>query len=206
LTKTVFLPGAGGRRSFWQPVAERLSLGPNAVLLGWPGFGDEPPDPRIRSLAGLTGFVLDRVEGDFNLVAQSMGGVVALQIALHAPARLKRLVLCATSGGVDFGAIEREDWRLNYRQDPRESAPGWFADDRTDLSSRLREIQVPVLLVWGKGDKIVPPAAGRLLESLLPHARLVVIPGASHDVAQTNAERVADAIAGFLAPDASREA
>ena len=46
----VFFPGAGGRASFWQPVADRLSyLGP-IQLLAWPGFGDVPADPTIDEL------------------------------------------------------------------------------------------------------------------------------------------------------------
>jgi len=201
LTKTVFLPGAGGRRSFWQPVSDLYGRSADAVLLGWPGFGDEPHDPHIRSLAGLTDFVLDRVDGDFNLVAQSMGGVVALQIALRAPERVRSLVLCATSGGVDFGDIERDDWRPGYLQELTEATPRWFVDDRTDVMARLHEITVTVLLLWGADDRIVPPAAGRLLERLLPNARLVVIPHAGHDLAQTKAAEVAAHIRALLVED-----
>jgi pimeloyl-ACP methyl ester carboxylesterase len=197
LTRTVFLPGAGGRRSFWHPVAGRLGLG-EAVLVGWPGFGDEPLDPSIQRLSDLTRWVLDHVEGEFDLVAQSMGGVVALHLALEAPDRVRRLVLCGTSGGVDFGSIEREDWRPDYLREMPESTPRWFVDDRTDITSRLSEIQAPALLLWGADDRIVPPEAGQLLAALLPQARLVVIPGAGHDVAQTKAAEVAKEIASFL--------
>jgi pimeloyl-ACP methyl ester carboxylesterase len=198
VTKTVFLPGAGGRRSFWQPVCGLLALGEEEVRFGWPGFGDEPLVPGVRSLSDLAGYVLDRVTGDFNLVAQSMGGVVALQIALRAPERARRLVLCATSGGVDFGDVEREDWRPEYLREMPEAMPRWFVDDRTDVTAQLDEIEAPVLLVWGAEDRIVPPAAGRRLAALLPNARLVVIEGADHDVAVTNAEEVARHISAHL--------
>jgi len=201
LTRTVFLPGAGGRRSFWQPVADHLALGAETVLLGWPGFGDEPLEPSIQHLSDLTGWVLDRIEGEFDLVAQSMGGVVALRIALEAPERVRRLVLCGTSGGVDFGSIEREDWRPGYLREMPESTPRWFVDDRTDITSRLSGIPAPALLLWGAGDRIVPPAAGRLLTSLLPNARLVVVADAGHDVAVTKAQEVAEHIQAFLRED-----
>jgi len=53
VTPILFLPGAGGRADFWRPVAERLAdLGP-ALRLAYPGFGDVPPDPGIRSLDDL---------------------------------------------------------------------------------------------------------------------------------------------------------
>jgi pimeloyl-ACP methyl ester carboxylesterase len=127
-----------------------------------------------------------------------MGGVVALQVALAAPARVERLVLCGTSGGVDFGSIERQDWRPSYRREMPERTPRWFDDDRTDLTYRLGEINAPVLLVWGAEDRIVPPPAGALLQRLLPNARLVVIPGAGHDGPVTHAAEVATHIRTFL--------
>src|SRR5215471_18287388 len=111
MTPILYLPGAGGSASFWTPVAERLAdLGP-AARLGWPGFGDEPDDDRIRSLADLVGWTLARTPpGPCDVVAQSMGGVVAALIALQEPERVRRLVLCATSGGVDVAALGAVDW------------------------------------------------------------------------------------------------
>jgi 2-hydroxy-6-oxonona-2,4-dienedioate hydrolase len=193
------LPGAAGLRSFWEPVAAILDLGPDALLLGWPGFGDEPAAPAVRGLGDLTGWVLDRVEGELNLVAQSMGGVVALSVALEAPERVRRLVLCATSGGVDFGGVGREDWRAAYLREMPDATPRWFVDDRTDVTARLAEVRAPALLVWGSEDRIVPPAAGRRLEQLLPDSRMEVVSGGGHDVARTHAPKVAACIGPFLA-------
>ena len=92
------LPGAGGRAAFWRPVAERLAdLGP-AHLLGYPGFGDAPADPAVRSLGDLYAWVLARLPpGACHLVAQSMGGVLAARLAVEQPARVARLVLVAAT-------------------------------------------------------------------------------------------------------------
>ena len=124
----VYLPGAGGTVTFWKPVAERLTnagLGP-AVRFGWPGFGDEPPDDRIRSVADLVAWVLARMPpGPCNLVAQSMGGVVAALIALEHAERVRRLVLCTTSGGIDVASLGAADWRPGYRAE-MSHVPDWF--------------------------------------------------------------------------------
>ncbi|MGD0836246.1 MAG: alpha/beta fold hydrolase [Polyangia bacterium] len=79
----VFFPGAGGRASFWQPVADRLGdLGPTQ-LLAWPGFGDFPTDSSIESLDGLYRWMLGRLPStSIHLVAQSMGDF-ALNSAEH---------------------------------------------------------------------------------------------------------------------------
>src|SRR4051812_17964028 len=93
----LFLPGAGGRRAFWSPVASRLTTR-RIVSLAWPGFGDEPADPTIRSLDDLFSWLVARLpSGPLDVVAHSMGGVLAMRLAIEQ--RVRRLVLVATSGG-----------------------------------------------------------------------------------------------------------
>ena len=80
----VYLPGGGGRaRSSWRPVADRLWKRGAPIVFGYPGFGDVPPDaePALarRSLLKLGP---RRCSERFHLVAQSMGGVLALRMAL----------------------------------------------------------------------------------------------------------------------------
>src|SRR5688500_13724057 len=85
VSKALFLPGAGGRRSFWQPVARQLDPRIECEVLAWPGFGDEPRDDSIEDLGGLAAYVLQRMGEPCDLVAQSMGGVIALSLALEHP-------------------------------------------------------------------------------------------------------------------------
>jgi len=49
-----------------------------------------------------------------------------------------------------------------------------------DLDRAAEKIRVPVLLVYGAGDRLVPPAQGRRLAALIPSAELLEIPGATH--------------------------
>ncbi|HEX5370151.1 MAG TPA: alpha/beta hydrolase [Dehalococcoidia bacterium] len=202
MSRLLFLPGAGGRLDFWAPVASRLSTSRETLLLGWPGFGDDPPDPCVTSLTGLVDFVLDRLDGPVDLVAQSMGGVVATLLTLRRPDLVRSLVLCGTSGGIDLSAFETEDWRPDYLSNLPETAPRWFVDDSTDVEARLLEIHQPVLLIWGEADTVVPLAAGRRFAELLPNARLVTLPGGSHAVAQEQPDLVAQHIATFLGLEA----
>ncbi len=167
-------------------------------MLGWPGFGDEPANPRITSLTDLVDFVLDRIDEPVDIVAQSMGGVVATLLTLQEPALVNSLVLCGTSGGIDLTAFETEDWRPDYLSELPETAPRWFVDDCTDIEARLSEITQPVLLLWGEADTIVPPAVGRRFAELLPDARLVMLPGGSHAVGREQPDLVAQHIAAFL--------
>jgi alpha-beta hydrolase superfamily lysophospholipase len=49
-----------------------------------------------------------------NIVAQSMGGLVAVKAALVAPEKLSRLVLAVTSAGVPVADLGGSNWRSDY--------------------------------------------------------------------------------------------
>ena len=70
---------------------------------------------------------------------------------------------------------------------------------RQDLAPRIREIVVPVLLLWGDADPISPVAVGRRLAELFPSAELVVFEGETHDLILERAEEVVPHIDRHLA-------
>jgi pimeloyl-ACP methyl ester carboxylesterase len=196
--RVLFLPGAGADGTFWQPVADRLPPAWERVLFDWPGLGHVPADPRVRGLDDLVRLVLERAgHGPVDLVAQSMGGLVALSAVLARPAAVRRLVLTGTSGGLDLTTFGVEDWRPHYvREYP--GAAAWIREVRVDLADRLTSIGQPTLLLWGDADPISPVAVGERLRALLPRARLVVVPGGDHAFARDRAADVAPEVARHL--------
>lgn len=193
----VFLPGASGNTRFWCPVADALETPIAVQHLGWPGFGDTPARPGITCLEHLAARVIAGLDRPTALVAQSMGGVVAVQVALQRPDLVTHLVLAVTSGGLNLSALGAEDWRAAFESD-NPNLPRWFLEDRTDLSARLHELQLPVLLLWGAQDPISPVSVGQRLAQLIPHARLQVFADAGHDLGHTHARAVAPLIERHL--------
>jgi pimeloyl-ACP methyl ester carboxylesterase len=195
----VFLPGAGGSAMFWRPVADRLAdLGP-PHLVGYPGFGGAPADPRVQTLDDLFGWLVERLPpGPSHVVAQSMGGVLAARLAIEQPERVARLVLVATSGGVDVARLGASEWRDEYRTSLPD-APGWFVDDRTDLTDRLAEIRAPTVLVWSDVDPISPLSVARFLAARIAGARIVTVVGGTHAFASERPDEVAAIIRSHLA-------
>lgn len=177
----VLFPGAGGRVEFLRPIAERLAPRRQTRICEYPGLGAAAPNPELRNLADLQRHLLASLPERFDLVTMSMGGVLALRIALEHPARLRKLVLMATSGGIDVTSLGALNWRDNFLK-AQPDRPAWFIEDRTDVTPRLGRVHHPTLLIFGDADLIAPPAIGELLLERLPNARLEIIPNGTHDL------------------------
>jgi pimeloyl-ACP methyl ester carboxylesterase len=197
----VFLPGAGGRASFWRPVAERLADLGRSLVFGYPGMGDCPADPTLTSLDGLFRWLVEQLPAEpSDVIAQSMGGVLAVRLALDRPELLSRLVLVATSGGVDVARLGGAEWRPDFRTS-WPNAPSWFIDDRTDLTDRLKDIRARTLLLWSDADPISPLSVAHFLAERIPDSRIVTIAGGTHAFANERPDEVASIIRPHLAED-----
>ena len=197
MRKILFLPGAGGSPEFWQPVARLLPDEWDKALFGWPGLGDQPHDPNITCIDDLVRLVDVTIDGPVDLVAQSMGGVIAARIALERPTAVRRLVLAVTSAGVNMARFGASDWRAEYRkQFPR--AASWITQPSAAAELPVERIEAPTLLIWGDADPISPIAVGLHLAHRMPDARLHVVPGGGHSLAFDKAEAVAALVARHL--------
>lgn len=182
-TKLLFLPGASGDTTFWAPVSRRLTHTGERVTLGWPGFGETPPDPDVHGLDELVARVVAELDQPCALIAQSMGGAIALRAALERPDRVTHLVLAVTSGGIDVAALGAEDWRPSFFA-ANPTVPRWFGVPQPDLSPLLHTVHIPTLLLWGDADPISPVAVGQTLAQLLPMSTLHVLHGGTHGLAK----------------------
>ena len=121
----LMLHGAGGGfRSFAPQVETLASLGFRAVAWDMPGYGHSPPiEPwSFKGLANRCAALIDALtadgtdDGRVALVGQGLGGMVAQEVALRRPERVRQLVLVATAARVAPGdayhayAVRGLDW------------------------------------------------------------------------------------------------
>lgn len=167
----------------------------------YPEFGGVPAQTEIQNFDDLQQYVIHSINDLSRLqpcivVAQSMGGTFAVQMALQHPEQVKALVLVATSGGIDLSPFQVADWREDYQLNF--SVPDWFVSHHIALDDELNKIQCPVLLIWGNQDPISPVSVGRYLKSRFKHSHLEVVEGGQHDVAHAHSHEVSTLIAQWI--------
>lgn len=193
----VFLPGAAGAPEFWHPLGALLPASWEKVYLYWPGLGDQPHEAGIDNFDDLVAWTISKFHGPSVIVAQSMGGIVGVRLALAYPERVTHLVLAATSGGMGISALGGVDWRASYLSRFPNSRP-WIAEAKPDHSREISNIKCPTLLLWGDSDAISPVSVGKRLSELIGHSTLEVIKGGNHDLGKERAAEVAAFLVDYL--------
>ena len=114
----LMLHDADGGHLTFAPQVERLaSAGYRAVAWDMPGYGHSAPiEPyTFKGLAHSCLALIDALQcAPLALVGHGMGAMVALEVALRQPARVRQLVLCA--GGPPLDAQATQDWLAPRQQ------------------------------------------------------------------------------------------
>lgn len=106
----LLLHGFTGGLANWAPVIARLQSGHRLITLDLPGHGrsDAPPDPAAYAMPAVSRHVAALLDHlgyeDVHLLGYSMGGRLALYLALHYPQRWRSLVLESASPGLATAA------------------------------------------------------------------------------------------------------
>jgi 3-oxoadipate enol-lactonase len=97
MSGTVVLCGSlGSTSAMWDPQLPALD-GRRVVKVEHPGHGGAPVTD-VHSVGDLAARVLDAVgDNTFSFVGLSLGGAVGMRLALDAPDRIEKLVLCCTA-------------------------------------------------------------------------------------------------------------
>jgi len=225
----VLIHGAGGTHQQWLYQVRDL---PAAATFApdLPGHGrSEGPGRTLVAAYGdwLLGFLDGLGLEETVLVGHSMGGAIALDVALRFPERVAGLGLVATGARLrvvpaildclrqdpeeairiivewSYGAeAPPELVRLGRRQmaagDPNVLYGDLMACDAFDLRDRLSEIQAPAAVVCGTEDRMTPAKYAVFLRENLSAANLHLVEGAGHMVLVERPKAVVQALAALL--------
>lgn len=252
----VLIHGLSSYMGFWEYQLPDLSKTHRVLALDLPGFGasDRPDAPYtppwyadvVDNWLGSMGVVSAVVVG------HSMGGQIAMTLAVNHPSRVEALVLSAPAGLERFSegssrwmkdywtesrAMEakEEEIRANFQamvfnrmdrgverlieERVRMMKTESFAGTSVAVSrciagmvdfpvwSRLSEIKVPTLIVYGNDDHMIPNpvftggstrSVGEAGKRAIPGAELVMIPGGGHTVHHDRPDEFNAAVTDFL--------
>jgi len=218
----VHLHGAGGLRL--SPGHDLLARKHRVIAFEMPGFGASPENARSGSLAELAA-TMGRAIAELGLYkvdlwGTSFGGKVACHLAVQRPDLLRALVLEAPAtirpeGTRPPSGTPEEMARMLFAH-PERVAPLPPVDpairERTqtlvrrlmgpardpDLELRLATLRVPMLVLFGTLDRVIPPQMGRLYKQLIPTSHLVLVYDAGHAIATDRPEAFEEVVSDFL--------
>jgi pimeloyl-ACP methyl ester carboxylesterase len=230
----VLLHGVGASRAIWRHVTPLLARDRHVLAPDLPGFGQSPAaGPRFAlqtTAEALAGPLAERAGGPFDLVGNSLGGAVALYLALLHHEWVRRLVLSAPAGfsprsrplaraagaisgpaasarrilgapiagspaarrALLWGAIAEpgrlaaDDARMMLEASKGSTRIGpavaavLRVDLRDDLREQLRRLNVPLGLIWGERDRVIPISTLDSIRAVRPDVIAETIPGAGH--------------------------
>jgi len=218
----VYLHPAGGP---WQRAPlDRLADGFRVVRFEMPGWGTQPND-EVDTLAQLATQLAEAVAvagiDGYHLMGTSLGGAVALHMAVQFPERVTSLVLEAPAafreGATPPDQLAPEDVLRAFRvhperhpsfepAPPEEMARFWPLVMRLmggppvdhELIAAMKGCPVRTLVLFGTEDGIIPAANGRIYRRYLPNSALVYLHDAAHDVMGDRPEAFTEVVTDFL--------
>ncbi len=125
------------------------------------------------------------------IYGQSLGGAVAIDLASKHPDAAAVIV---ESSFTSMRAMVMR-WWLNYLL-----PVDWLLTEQFDSLSKIRSLKVPILLIHGTADRLIPASMSQTLYAAAPEPKqLVLIPNANHDtVAQYGGKRYWQSVQEFL--------
>jgi|HubBroStandDraft_1064217.scaffolds.fasta_scaffold00354_10 pimeloyl-ACP methyl ester carboxylesterase len=89
-------------------------------------------------------------------------------------------------------------WELNRRAGTRDATATRFAlPYDPEPATRLGQLQMPVLILWGREDKLIPVHSAEVFKAALPQAQLVVYDQCGHVPMEERAEQSAADVLAF---------
>jgi pimeloyl-ACP methyl ester carboxylesterase len=226
----ILIHGAGGSSNIWLRQIQALEENFQVLAIDLPGHGysegngEETIEDYVRFVsAWLEALDLRQVF----LVGHSMGGAIAMSLALSFPEKIRKMALAGSGARLrvppevfaalnkDFKEAIRVICRYAYsshfptyllslveaemgKARPEVFLKDLVACDAFDMRSQLSQIQVPSLILCGREDRFTPLELSLFLRDNLPNSRLEVIEGAGHMAMIESTSDFNEVLARFL--------
>lgn len=219
----VDLPGFGLSPPLAQDRGTAYALG-GAVIEALDAVGWERPAVVGHSLGGLVALEVARRDRVTRAVVISPAGMATPTEHVRTKAQLRSARLAARMLGPLGPKLVRNPsvrgWSMRFSAaSPRDLDPDWcehaarvfgrapgFENTLRSIGPReaagfLPDVAVPVRVVWGTRDRLLPPRQAHRFVTRLPDAELVMLTGVGHTPPVEDPARTTRTILGFTGPD-----
>lgn len=203
--KCVLLHGLGQSAASWNGTVKHMGQELDILcpeLTQWL----EGCEPCYGSLySGLEKYCA-QFEGPLNLCGLSLGGILSLQYGLEHPERVNSMVLIGTQYTMPKGLLKFQNALFHLMPKRTFREMGFKKADFIELcksmldlnfQAGLKQISCPVLIICGEKDGANRAAALQMNEQI-PNAKLLIVPGAGHEVNRDAPEALGEAIRCFF--------
>ncbi len=228
----LYLHGAGSNGHFGHKLLDILAATHSPLSLDYPGHGRSSGTESLKSVPAYSDLVYAFWQKlglrPAVLIGHSMGGAIAMDLALRHPQMVAGLVLTCTAAKFNIPEerlqtwkqvmqgrlsqpftreacspktpmnIVQEGWAEQIKTDPRVRYFDLLACQQVDFTARLGQIRQPTLVLAGQDDITTPVAQSEQLRDHIPGAKLVVVPEAGHWLPLEKPQEACDAILAFL--------
>lgn len=209
----VFVHGSPGS---WDSFRDFL-LDPGLASRAWlvsvdrPGFGGTDAgraEPSLAAQAARIAPLLATLPRPAILVGHSLGGPVIARLAMDYPERVAGLVFLSSPADPEFEKLRWYNHLAAWRWVGRLISPELRTSNREILPLRAEleamlplwaSIRVPVQVLHGEQDGLVPVANADFLARVLPQAEVRRLPGAGHLLPWRRSQEVESAVLWMLA-------
>jgi pimeloyl-ACP methyl ester carboxylesterase len=211
----VFLHGANGMPAIL-PCLHKLAERFDVVVPEHPGYGQSGEPEWLETIHDMAYFYLDFLEKlglkEVRLVGNSMGGWIALEIAVRSTERIRSMVVVSPAGVKAPGVHPADTFLMSPEEQARalvhdqKIAEARLAEPVTPealdialknrhttarlaweprfhdphLPKWLHRIKVPVTIIWGEEDRILPVGFAPYVHKLIPNSKLEILPRCGH--------------------------
>ena len=214
----IVIHGGGGIHRYYSHDA--LAKKRRVVLLEVPGFGTSPANDRSQTMAELANTMALAIANlgidKYALQGNSFGGKLALWLAVQHPEHIEALVLMAPAAIRPEGARPPQAGGFRLYNHP-ERVPAQAPQDEAtrakqqaltrrvmgpprdeELERRMTELTVPVLVLFGTEDKVLPNEVARIYPEKLPNCHVVFVYDAGHEIEGDRPEAFVSVVEDFL--------
>ena len=191
--------GLGEDHRAWRDTLPWLGQERRVIAYDVRGHGGTTLGDASGTLAQLAGDLVALLDAlglaRADLCGFSLGGTIVLRVAIDHPDRVGRLVPVATSSRVGRAAAQWYEERARTADEGAANASRAMARLAGEpLDPDLPRVHAPTLVVAGELDDRCPPRAAAVIAAAIPGARLRVVPGSGHHVAQERPAELSRAV------------